>query len=154
MNEKIKELLEKIKERENRYEKFEYTPCSERDIEKFNAWLKTEFGDSAPDLSEFIEFCKVADGLNSNGVFMFSLSQDKYVNVYVQNEHFWEAMNEKNYLLIGSDDISDYAVELSSGKFCVLDSTCGDCLEYYDGYDNLMEEALSIAEGPDEDEDE
>jgi hypothetical protein len=149
MNNKIKNLLDEIKNERNKnpYREFTYTPCTDKDIEKFNNWLKEEFGDSAPNLSGFIEFCQVADGFNSNGVFMFSINpdKDKYVNVYVKNEHWWEVTEEKRYLLIGDDDISWYALDLSSGKYCVLDLTSGDIMEEVDDVDELLEIALSEA---------
>ena len=40
MNNKIKKILDEVKEIENRYEEFDYTPCTDQDIEKFNNWLK------------------------------------------------------------------------------------------------------------------
>lgn len=147
MNNKIKKLLDEVKEIENRYEEFDYTPCTDRDIEKFNNWLKDEFGGLAPNLSGYIEFCQVADGFNSNGVFMFSINsdKDKFVNVYMKNKHWWEVKNEKKYLLIGDDNISWYALELSSGKYCVLDLSSGDLIEKADNVDELLEIALSKA---------
>lgn len=87
----------------------------------------------------------MADGFNSNGVFMFSINpdKDKYMNVYVKNEHWWEISEGKRYLLIGDDNISWYALELSSGKYCVLDLSSGDLIEEVDDFDKLLEIALS-----------
>ena len=147
MNNRIKDLLNEIKNKKNQnpFRKFDYSSCTDQDIEKFSYWLKEEFGDSAPDLSGFIEFCKVADGFNFNGVFMFSINpdKDKYMNVYVKNEHWWEISVGKRYLLIGDDNISWYALELSSGKYCVLDLSSGDLIEEVDEVDKLLEIALS-----------
>lgn len=147
MNNKIKKILDEVKEIENRYEEFDYTPCTDRDIEKFNNWLKDEFGGLAPNLSGYIEFCQVADGFNSNGVFMFSISPDKdeFLNIYVKNEHWWETIAEQRYLLFGNDGISLYVLELPTGKYCVLDSACGDLIEEVEDFNTLLEIALSNA---------
>lgn len=149
MNNKIKDLLDEVKNKRNKnpFRKFDYSSCTEQDIKRLNNWLKEEFGDAAPSLSGFIEFCQIADGFNSNGVFMFSINpdKDKYVNVYAKNEHWWEVVPKREYLLIGSDDISWYALELSTGKYCILDLTCGDLVEEVDDVDKLLEIALSNA---------
>ncbi|MCL2080002.1 MAG: YrhA family protein [Oscillospiraceae bacterium] len=149
MNNEIIDLLDKIKTKRNQnpFREFCYSSCTDQDIRKLCNWLKVRLGDSAPNLSGFIGFCQIADGFNSNGVFMFSINPDKdeFMNIYVKNEHWWEVMVEKKYLLIGNDDISWYALELSSGKYCILDLTCGDLVEEVDDFDTLLEIALSKA---------
>ena len=147
MNNKIKNLLDEVKRIESRYGKFDYTSCTDQDIDKLDNWLKVKLGDLAPNLSDFIGFCKVADGFNANGVFIFSINPDKneFVNIYVKNEHWWEVMVENKYLLIGNDSISFYALDLSSGGYCILDSACGDLIEEVDDFEALLEIALSKA---------
>jgi hypothetical protein len=54
-------------------------------------------------------------------------------------------MVENKYLLIGNDSISFYALDLSSGGYCILDSACGDLIEEVDGFEALLEKALSKA---------
>ena len=147
MNKNIIKLLDDIEhiENQNEFKDFVYSSCTEQNIKTFNSWIIKELGNLTPDISCFVEFCKVADGFNANGVFMFSIDPDKYVNVYVRNMFWWEAVDSKEYLLLGNDSISSYAIEVSSGKACILDLSSGSFIKEVESIDKLIEAALTLA---------
>jgi len=147
MNEAIIKLLDEIKtiENQNPYKDFSYSSCTEENIETFNEWTTRKLGGITPDLSAFIEFCKIADGFNANGVFFFSIDHDKYENVYMRNIYWWEAVDSKEYFLLGNDSISSYAIEVASGKACILDLSSGSFIKEVESIDKLIETALALA---------
>jgi len=149
MNDKILLMLESIKtiENQNELKDFEYVPCSAEDIERFNNWLEKELGGPVSQLDGFLEFCKITDGFNSDGVFFYSLNPDKYTNIYRMNqEGNWEILENKDYLLLGNGSLDAFAYKPGTGEFVAVDQGClckDNEFKRYKTVDELIEAALN-----------
>jgi hypothetical protein len=151
MNNGIKELLDKINEDEQKYGGNIYTKIAKTndgEIEYFKKWIGKYYEKG---FSEYIDFIKTINGLNNNGLFLYSLNQECEFNIYKNNEIWWDEEDElKKYIFFGDDDISWYCLNRKDGKYHVLDKPSGEIMNKYKTFDETIMKALKIVLGIDE----
>jgi hypothetical protein len=146
MDEKVKELLDKIEEDEKQYGESIYTQIektNEKEIRYFNNWIAK---DNKNKFSEYIDFVKTINGLNYNGLYIYSLNKKINYNIFESNEIWWNENEElKQYIFLGDDDISWYCINQNNGKYYLLDKPSGDIMNEYDTFDKIVIKALKTS---------
>ena len=130
-----------------------YISAEDKDIESFFEWTRKVLPELRSNLSGYIEFSKIADGLSFNGLYIYSIVPRSENNIYDSNEEWWDNERQKRYLFFADDSISWYCLEISSGVFYVLDKPSGERMEHFQSFDELICRALE-AVLCDEDDDE
>ncbi|MDR1450991.1 MAG: YrhA family protein [Helicobacteraceae bacterium] len=144
MNEKINDLLDKIEEIEKEYGKNIYTQiekANESEIKFFNDWIVKYLENG---FSEYIDFIKVINGLNFNGLYIYSLNKKINYNIYESNE-IWRENELGQYIFFADDDISWYCFNRNNGKYYLLDKPSGDIMNEYKTFDEIIIRALKIS---------
>jgi len=139
MNKKIKLLIDKIEEIENKFGGSIFNSCNESDISAFQVWIDEINLKCSHELSGFIDISRIADGLTFNGLIIYSITPDDDENsIYSMNETWWENEHLSKYLFFADDSISWFCLEISTGIFRVLDKASGEKMEEYSSFNELI----------------
>ena len=104
LNNMVKELLDEVGNQEKKYggnifEKIKKT--NEEEINNFKIWFSKY---SKININEYIDFVKYLNGLNFNGLFLYSLDKNCEYNIFDSNETWWENDEQKEYVFFGDDN--------------------------------------------------
>jgi outer membrane protein assembly factor BamB len=161
MNDKVKELLDKINEDAQKNGNNIYTlmpKTNDDEIEYFKKWVEKYLKN---DFHEFIDFVKIMngsiiDGADDNMLVLYSLNQeDRYIisgtNIYENNKSWWDEDEVfEKYILFGDDDSSWYCINKEDGKYYVLFKPDGEITDSYKTFDEIIIKALEVILGIDE----
>jgi hypothetical protein len=146
MNNEIKDLLDKIEEEEKQYGDSVFAKngkANEKEIEYFKKWIVKYSNKGFP---EYIDFVKIINGLNFNGLFLYSLNKKCEYNIYESNETWWDDDEEqKRYIFIGDNDISWFCLNKDNGKYYILDKPGGTIMNEYETFAEIIIKALKIS---------
>lgn len=91
---------------------------------------------------EYLNFLRVTDGLNWDGLFLYG-TDDNPKNSFVEQNLDWRSYEKHNsYLIFGDGDISLYAYNLIEKRYELQDRSSGTVLETFETFDALAAEAL------------
>jgi len=138
-------IVERIDTSKRRIGRSAYSSASENNEKDFLKWLNKISPDLENSLSGYIAFSKIANGLNYNGLFIYSITPGDKHSIYSTNEEWWDVEEQKKYLFFADDSISWYCQEISSGAFYVLDRPSGEKMEQHQTFDELLCSALNAA---------
>jgi hypothetical protein len=138
-------LLKQIDEEEQAFGDSIYQSCSDEEVSFFSAWVSQHFSIEENKLRDYIDFSRVANALNYNGLFVYGISKENEYSIFAMNEVWWDVETQKRYLFYADDSISWYCLDVSSGVFYVLDKPSGEKMEQYQTFDELLCCALEAA---------
>ena len=147
MNIIIKELLNRIEEEEQKFGDSIFTQngkVNEEEIVFFNNWISKIFMEG---FAEYIDFVNLINGLNFNGLYLYSLNRICEYNIFESNDTWWENEELKEYIFFGDDNISWYCLNRNNGGYFVLDKPSGEIMEKYESFTEIIIKALKIAIG-------
>jgi hypothetical protein len=151
MKEQIMDLLNKIEEDKKEYGESIFTKnekTNDTEINHFKEWILKYYKNG---FSEYIDFVKTINGLNYNGLFLYSLNKKNEYNIYKSNEEWWYDDEEnKEYIFFGDDDISWYCKNKNDGKYYILDKPGGNIINEYETFNEIIIKALKISLNIDE----
>ena len=145
MNNKIVDFINRINEIEKGFGDTIFYSCNESDEIHFIEWVKKLFPNSTLNISEIVFFSRVANGLNFNGLFVYSLTPDIENNIYESNSEWWNNEHQRKYLFLADDSISWYCVDTKEAAFLVLDKPSGERITQCKTFDELILLALDMA---------
>ena len=145
LSEQIKSLVERIDISKRKIGRSAYSSADNYCEKSFFEWTEKLFPGVKSDLSGYIAFSKIANGLNYNGLFVYSIIPGDKYNIYNSNEEWWDVGNQRKYLFFADDSISWYCLDVSSGIFNVLDKPGGEEMEQYCSFDELLSCALEAS---------
>jgi hypothetical protein len=140
----INEIIEQIDVLKRSFGRNVYSSAKEEDEEKFLDWIKDIFR-GGMDLSSYVSFSRLANGLNHNGLFFYSITPQAKNNIYDSNEEWWEVEDHRKYLFFADDSISWYCMEILSGEYYVLDKPSGEKMKSFSSFNELLYCALEAA---------
>jgi hypothetical protein len=144
-NPRIEAALKRIDEMEKTIKRNIYRSFVDDGACQLRKWLSAHFDTTQLDVSEFEELSSVVDGVNFNGLFIYSLNPNDARSIYEQNEEWWENSEQKQYLFFADDDISWYCYDSKDHQFWVLDKPSGDKVSSYSTVGELLAGALETA---------
>jgi hypothetical protein len=139
------QFVEQIESEKQTMGKSIYRSVSDQDITYFKNWFVIRFPQIEMDFATFIEFTKKSDGLNFNGLFVYSLSKKDTHNIYDENEEWWENEDRKKYIFFADDNISWYCFDTENKQYLILDKPGGEMMEQYSQFDEMFACALETA---------
>lgn len=142
---RIKEIIEKIDLSQRVFNETVYSSINENDKTYFISWVNGICSNKKIDFSSFILFCEIANGLNNNGLFFYSIIQQSENNIYESNEDWWDVPENKDYIFLGDDDISWYCLEIANGYCYVLDKPSGEKMHKCESLEELILFALTTS---------
>ncbi len=128
--------------------------ATEADLVRLSARALAELPIKVP--QEYKEFLRIVDGLNFNGLFIYSShNTDDYEHGFVETNLLWRSyeVNEDS-LLFADSDINLYAYNLVEKRYELQDRPSGDVYDSFNTFDEMITEALrlSLHEGEEEEE--
>lgn len=139
---KFNEILERIDLSQRIFDETVYSSITKNDETYFINWVNGICANKKIDFSTLISFCEVANGLNNNGLFIYSITEQSENNIYDANEDWWDVPENRKYIFIGDDDISWYCFEISKGDYYVLDKPSGEKMNKYESLKEMLLFAL------------
>lgn len=91
---------------------------------------------------EYTQFVKMANGLDFNGLVVYSVKEDDSNNIYKANEVWHENKNLVKYLMFSDSDIAWYCFDLDEKTFCELDKPSGTLMNTFDSFSEMITYAL------------
>jgi hypothetical protein len=141
---RINTALKKIKEEEEQWGESAYSSYNDT-TGQFAKWLSTHFDTTQFSVAEYETLSSVADGVNFNGLFIYSLNPEDKHNIYDENEDWWENEELKRYLFFADDSISWYCYNSNTNTFDVLDKPSGDKMDEHSSVGELLAVALETS---------
>lgn len=139
-----KQYLEKIEARKKVFGKKMRPSAAEADLARLSSRSLAELSMDIP--QEYKDFLRVMDGLNFDGLFIYSThSTDEYQHGFVEMNLIWRSyeVNEDS-LLFADSDINLYAYNLVEKRYELQDRPCGDAYETFETFDEMITEALRL----------
>lgn len=140
LNEVVSEMAE--------FNRIPLAPASNIEIQTLHAKL-SKLGNvkSLPDT--YIEFLKIMNGLNWNGLFIYSSktmsitgTDVKLSDIVEANEIWRDYEPHEQYLFFGDGNISLYCQDLNTGEFKEFDRSSDTFIQVYDNFESMLTDAL------------
>jgi hypothetical protein len=122
-----------------------FSRAKEIDYGYFNDWMKNNnnLGDSIEKAKDYMEMMDRSNGLNFNGLFVYSIDKnDEENSIFENNAIIWENEHQKAYLFFGDDSMSWYCLDIKEGNYCILDKPSGDVVERFDTLFGMFDKAF------------
>jgi hypothetical protein len=122
-------------------------PASENDVKSVIKGAEEILGVKLPD--EYLKFLRLVNGLNWNGVFIYSSKTSQIVGskhslqgIVEANEIWRDYEGHKKYLFFGDSDMSLYGKDLITGEYKELDRSSNSVIQTYKGFDDMLTDVL------------
>lgn len=134
MNSKLLEL-EKVAQE---YNESILKSATDEQIDIFNRWAT----DKHIPTEEYVQFAKLANGLDFNGLVVYSINEMDDNNIYNANEVWHENKNLTNYIFFADSDIAWLCYDCNQSSFCELDKPSGTLINTFSSFSEMMKSAL------------
>jgi hypothetical protein len=135
-------------------------PATEKTLRTLSQKVEAEFFAQLP--ADYLEFLRLTDGLNWNGLFIYSCDKTpvvgeagEFMHPFVETNLIWrDYAPHKDYLFYADSDISLYVYNLVKERYEILDRPSETLINTFGSFDELITEALKLSLHEDEDDDE
>ncbi|MCL1853103.1 MAG: SMI1/KNR4 family protein [Peptococcaceae bacterium] len=143
LNQSIIEKLNTIEDIEKKYGQSIMKKTNDNDYVDFENWLTIKgFSNSSLDFKEYIDLLANYNGINFNGLFLYSISQEDEHSIYEENDILWENEDQKKYIFFGDDSISWYCVSIRDMTYHILDKPSGTVMQSFNSFFDMFDKAL------------
>lgn len=132
-----KKLLE-IEKVARKFNESILAPATDEQIERFIYWAE----DKHIPFEEYIQFVKLVNGLDFNGLVVYSIKEIDDNNIYKANEIWHENKNLMRYIIFSDSDITWLCYDLDKCCFCELDKPSGTIMNTFSSFSEMMVPAL------------
>lgn len=112
--------------------------ATDEQIEIFNTWATNKH---IPN-EEYAQFVKLANGLDFNGLVVYSINDMDDNNIYNANGIWHENKNLTNYIFFAESDIAWLCYDCNQNSFCELDKPSGTLMNTFGNFSEMMKFAL------------
>ncbi len=126
-------------------------PATEEALRRLRQRTQDELGAALP--SGYLDFLRVTDGLNWNGLFIYASEKalivgeaNDFMSPFVDTNLIWRD-NEpnKNYLFFADGEISLYVYNLVKERYELQDRPSGDVIRTFKTFDEMITKALKAS---------
>lgn len=143
LNHGLNEKLNAIERYQNKYGESIFKKAAEKDYAFFKDWLeRINLKTAYEKTRDYLKLANIANGINFNGLFIYSIDCNDEYNIYDSNDIFWENEEQKSFLFFGDDSISWYCLKLNDGKYCVLDKPSATIMDSFNSFFDMLNVAL------------
>ena len=140
-------LQEIIKEKEIYGEKVNIG-ATEREIQLLNNETKKELNVDLP--SEYVNILKVVNGIEFNGFILYGIDErllekkhNQPINGLIEYNKIWHENEwQKQFFFLGESNISWYAYDFITSKYCELDNPSGREIQIFSNLECMVEKAM------------
>lgn len=125
-------------------------PASESELKAVVNDAKRILGVDLPD--DYLQFLRLANGLNWNGVFMYGSKSSQIVGttytlqgIVEANEIWRDYEGHKKYIFFGDSDMSLYGQELITREYKELDRSSNSLIQTYKDFDEMLTDVLKLS---------
>lgn len=112
--------------------------ATDEEIAKFKHWATYKHIPS----EEYVQFVKLANGLDFNGLVVYSIKETDDNNIYNANEIWHENKNLMQYVIFSDSDIAWLCYDCDKSCFCELDKPSGTLMNTFSSFSEMMLLAL------------
>jgi len=136
------EYLEKIKSESGKYGERMRPPATEAALARLSDRAREELSAEVPE--QYKDFLRVMDGLNHNGLFIYSSRDtDDYEHGFVETNLNWRSYEiNDDFVYFADADIDLYVYSLPDREYQVLDRPSMDVNGAFKTFDEMITEAL------------
>ncbi len=143
----IEKLIRKIKKERNAFNLSIPKGLDNKDVASFSIKFKEYFKTSLDD--EYLEFLKICNGLEENGVIIYSSNYFDVNNVLYgifENNEVWYNQDEesKRYVFFAESGQYTFVFNKTEMNFEILDRYSGDAVEIFDSFNKMLEYILKL----------
>jgi len=142
LSKNILEKLQKIDKYENQFGDSIYKQTNKSDYPYFSEWVQRNFAQTL-DLVDYLGFLGITNGLNFDGLFIYSIDIKDENNIFDANEIFWENEDQKKFLFFGDDSISWFCLDTTNKQYYILDKPSGSIIEFFSTFSEIIDKALA-----------
>lgn len=136
----IKERILEISKTLEKYGQTVLDSASDEEIKLFQKWIINKYGEI--DVDDYIYLVKLANGIDFNGLVIYSIKNQSESSIYDSNEIWHENDNLKSYLFYADSDITWYCFDVSNKVYCELDKPSGEVIQIYQTFNDMINVAL------------
>ena len=141
----MKAMIDKIRVEANRYGELLEPPATDSELNEFIDKANTVFSTDIPD--EYIEFLKIVNGLEFNGLIIYGTKNSETdpnsspLDLFEMNEMFHELDNPiiSNLIVVGEDSTGVLTYDKSTKEFQYRDRIALDRIESYSSFREMLE---------------
>ncbi|WP_146549727.1 YrhA family protein [Rummeliibacillus suwonensis] len=138
----VLELLEDIEKIKNQDGKSIMLPASDKNIQSIKKWTSKNVRENLW-IKEYENLLKKVDGLEFNGLVIYNAQPNDKNNGFIGANEIWRDREwDNNYLFFGDSSISWYCMDIDKDVFLELDKPSGDIVQKYNGFEEMINEAL------------
>lgn len=143
------DLLRDIAEKRARYSQSMQPPCPEEQIDRLQRRVHEELSTPLP--SEYIEFLRITNGLDWNGLLIYASEtspivgySDRFVPGFLETNLRTREECEpcSDFLFFGDASIDAYAYKIPEREYQILDRSSLNLTDTFPSFDALISEAL------------
>lgn len=142
-------LLQEIARKRAKYSQSMQPPCAAEKLDRLRRQVLEELSTPLP--GEYIEFLKITDGLDWNGLLIYACEtvpvagySDRFVPGFLETNLRTREECEpcSDYLFFGDASIDAYAYKISEREYQILDRSSLELTDTFPSFDALISEAL------------
>lgn len=143
----IEKLIRKIKKDRNAFNLSIPQGLDNKDVDSFRIKFKEYFKTSLDD--GYLEFLKICNGLEENGVIIYSSNDFDVNNVLYgifENNEVWYDQDKENrrYIFFAESGQYTFVFNKTEMNFELLDRYSGDVVEVFDSFNKMLERILKL----------
>lgn len=144
-----RDLVERIADaRRTMYKSDIQPPAPEEALQRLRQRTRDELGADLPE--GYLDFLRVTDGLNWNGLFVYASDKNPvikkptvFMHPFIEDNLDWRSHEpHKNYLFFADGEISLYVYNLVKSRYEVLDRPSETVINTFQTFDEMITEAL------------
>ncbi len=136
------QFLQEVQDQQRHYGEQTHPPSDEAALASLSQNSLAELSADVPE--QYKAFLRITDGLNWNGLFIYS-SHDtsEYKHGFVETNLNWRSYEiNQDFLFFADADINLYAYSISEEEYQVLDRPSMDVYDSFQTFDELIADAL------------
>ena len=134
----MKNKLLEVEKVAQKYNESILKPATDEQIEKFVYWAMDKHIPS----DEYVQFVKLVNGLDFNGLIVYSIKEMDVNNIYNANEVWHENKNLMYYVIFSDSDTAWLCYDCDKSCFCELDKPSGTLMNTFSSFSEMMISAL------------
>ena len=138
----INEKLNTIEAIESKYGHSLVKRATDHDYIDFEKWISIKGFCNRAAFKEYIDLMANYNGINFNGLFIYSITRDDEHSIYEENDILWENEEQKEFVFFGDDSISWYCLSVRNMKNHILDKPSGMVMRIFDSFYDMFDMAL------------
>ena len=136
----MKEILLRVEKVANQFNESIMNPATDKQIETFKKWA----AENGIEAKEYIDFVKIVNGMDFDGLVVYSINDLDNINIYKLNSEWHEVEDNLQYIFFADSDMTWYCFDKKGNMFCELSKPSATLLKTYTNFSEMILPALEL----------